>query len=145
MCDYSLAGMPNRLAVAGEQLVVHRFSTGPQGLAATKLPGSWSGRETPAVCVPPGARLLLRNIPEEVQQRFGVGAMEDVSFVQLSANAFEFRDAIRFENGREVLLQWLKCGQEVVVLSLSSVDDTAERKILENNCVEEEYRRLFAG
>ena len=25
MCDYSLAGIPNRLAVEGEQLVVHRF------------------------------------------------------------------------------------------------------------------------
>jgi len=144
MCDYSLAGMPNRLAVAGEQLVVHRFSTGPQGLAAPERPGSWSGRETPAVCIPPGARLRLRNIPEEVQQRFGVGAMEDVSFVQLSANAFEFRDAIRFKNGREVLLQWLKGGQEVVVLSLSSVDDTAEREILEDSRIEEEYRRLFA-
>lgn len=145
MCDYSLAGLPNRLAVAGEQLVVHRFSTGPQGLTAPKPHGSWSGRETPAVCVPPGARLRLRNIPEDVQQRFGVGAIEDVSFVQLSANEFEFRDAIRFKNGREVLLQRLKCGQEVVVLSLSSVDDPAECEILADNPVEEEYRRLFAG
>jgi hypothetical protein len=63
MCDYSLAGMPNRLAVAGEQLVIHRFSTGAQGLTSPKFPGSWSSRETPAVCIPPGARLRLRNIP----------------------------------------------------------------------------------
>jgi hypothetical protein len=32
MCDYSLAGVPNRLAVEGEQLVVHRFPTGSVGL-----------------------------------------------------------------------------------------------------------------
>jgi hypothetical protein len=29
MCDYSLAGVPNRLAVEGEELVVHRFPNGP--------------------------------------------------------------------------------------------------------------------
>jgi hypothetical protein len=31
MCDYSLAGIPNRLAIEGEQLVVHQFSTGSLG------------------------------------------------------------------------------------------------------------------
>ena len=34
MCDYSLMGVPNRLAVAAEELVVHRFRTGSLGLAA---------------------------------------------------------------------------------------------------------------
>jgi hypothetical protein len=34
MCDYSLAGVPNRLAVEGEELVVHRFPTGALGLAS---------------------------------------------------------------------------------------------------------------
>src|SRR5260370_14227415 len=33
MCDYSLAGLPNRLAVEGDQLVVQPFSTGAMGLA----------------------------------------------------------------------------------------------------------------
>lgn len=28
MCDYSLAHVPNRLAVEGEELVVYRFGTG---------------------------------------------------------------------------------------------------------------------
>ena len=37
MCDYSLAGLPNRLAVEGEQLVVHRFQTGAMGLAPSGL------------------------------------------------------------------------------------------------------------
>ena len=31
MCDYSLAGIPNRLAVEGEELMVFRFSTGALG------------------------------------------------------------------------------------------------------------------
>ena len=34
MCDYSLCGIPNRLAVEGEALVVHRFLTGSMGLAS---------------------------------------------------------------------------------------------------------------
>ena len=28
MCDYSLMAIPNRLAVSGEDLVVHRFEAG---------------------------------------------------------------------------------------------------------------------
>jgi len=38
MCDYSLAGIPNRLAVEGEQLVVHRFP-----LRWPSIPRSGSG------------------------------------------------------------------------------------------------------
>jgi hypothetical protein len=65
MCDYSLAGVPNRLAVEGEQLVVQRFSTGALGLASptTHRAWLWSVKEC-AVCVPPGARLLLRDTPQ---------------------------------------------------------------------------------
>jgi hypothetical protein len=33
MCDYSLMGIRNRLAVEGEELVTSRFSTGSVGLA----------------------------------------------------------------------------------------------------------------
>src|SRR5438045_210685 len=61
MCDYSLAGLPNRLAIEGEQLVVYRFTTRAMGLTPS-CPGlkqflfSYS---TPAVCIPPGARIRL--------------------------------------------------------------------------------------
>ena len=34
MCDYSLAGIPNRLAAEGEQLVAYRFSTRAIGLTS---------------------------------------------------------------------------------------------------------------
>ena len=35
MCDYSLGGLLNRLAVDGEELTVHRFSTHSIGLASS--------------------------------------------------------------------------------------------------------------
>ena len=34
MCDYSLLAIPNRLAVSGEELIVHRFEAGSVGLAS---------------------------------------------------------------------------------------------------------------
>jgi hypothetical protein len=34
MCDYSLMAIPNRLAVSGEELVVHKFEEGSVGLAS---------------------------------------------------------------------------------------------------------------
>ena len=41
MCDYSLAGIPNRLAVEGERLVACRFSTGSMGLASAHPSVFW--------------------------------------------------------------------------------------------------------
>ena len=59
MCDYSLMGIPNRLAEEGEVLVTHRFSTGslgfasPSDLCKTAHParprGVWSGSEGKSV------------------------------------------------------------------------------------------------
>ena len=88
MCDYSLMGVPNRLAQEGEELVTHRFQTGSLGLAATAdLERSASPPATAmtfwaalkeffnpkaervcAICIPPGARLELRGIPVRLQQ-----------------------------------------------------------------------------
>src|ERR1700733_10329541 len=103
MCDYSLAGVPSRLVVEGEELVVHRFPTGALGLTSlhtslarvwfSKL---WSARVPPAVCVPPGTRLLLRDIPADWQHALGAAAAEEVTFVQQSAEAYQYRDAVRF-------------------------------------------------
>jgi len=122
MCDYSLTGITNRLAVEGEDLVVHRFPTRSIGLASPHSPVSrwWSGKETPAVCVPPGARLALLDIPERLQHALAVGPTEEVTFVQLSAKAYEYRDAVRFSNCRQIRLQELPEGLRVRVLSLSA-------------------------
>ena len=124
MCDYSLAHFPNRLAVEGEELVVHRFPSGSLGLASPDRGFSELifRRNTTAVCVPPGARLLLLDIPKRVQEQLGVSELEDVTFAEQSAEAFRFRDAMRFSNGREILLQRLPCGVRVQVLNLDSAE-----------------------
>ena len=129
MCDYSLAHFPNRLAVEGEQLVVHRFDTGTLGLvpaAGRSFKEILFRSRPPAVCVPPGAQLRLRDIPEHMQRRYAVGPVEGVTFVQKSAEAFIHRDAVRFSNGQDILLQRLQCGQRVDVQSLCALEEVIE-------------------
>ena len=127
MCDYSLAGIPNRLAVEGEELVVHRFHAGSIGLASPCASPSrwWSGKQTPAVCVPPGARLILSDVPERLQHDLAVGPIEEVTFVQLSATPFQYRDAVRFTNGRDIRLQELGEGMRVRVTKMSLPEDSS--------------------
>jgi hypothetical protein len=145
MCDYSLQGVPNRLAVEGEQLVTYRFRTGSVGLATPtdiaaancpKRQGEcrrswWSALKTwldpemeldqiPAVCIPPGAHLFMNHIPEQLRRKFALQAVEDVTFVQLSADAYRYRDSIQFLNGKQVLLQEITEGVRFEVLSLAS-------------------------
>jgi len=144
MCDYSLYAIPNRLAVEGEELVVHRFSTGSIGLAsASDLQARQSPRDRskggfwrelkklfdlspacalPAVCVPPGARLILKDIPVEVRKPYGIEAEEGVVFTQLTAAANTYRDALRLHNGRNIRLQDLQEGQRLEVLSLAGCE-----------------------
>ena len=141
MCDYSLMGVPNRLAREGEDLVVHEFRTGSRGLTpCTSVTNTDTQRrygfvkrlfgnlepERVAVCIPPGARLLLSDIAEDVRKSFAVGASEEVTFTQLTATANTYRDAVRFANGREMLLQRLNKGQRVRVLQLSFAEESVQ-------------------
>jgi hypothetical protein len=151
MCDYSLKGLPNRLAVEGEELVTYRFRTGSVGMAApteiteAKRPkpqgenrGSWWSAlkrwldpqmeldQVPAVCVPPGAHLFMNHIPEVLRRAFGLQAVEDVTFVQLTADAYRYRDGIQFRNGKQVLLQEITEGVRFDVLSLAYSQHGAE-------------------
>jgi hypothetical protein len=125
MCDYSLAGLSNRLAAVGEELTVRRFPTGCLGMASPRR--RWYEALFPsfatAVCIPPGASLLLREIPARLQAELGVSPTEEVTFVQRTADAFTYRDGVRFSNGREILLQQLECGQQVRVLRLHLEDE----------------------
>ena len=147
MCDYSLCGIPNRLAVEGEELVVHRFSTGSIGLAsladmqvserhkeAAPRKTFWhrlksffeqSGQSATAaaVCIPPGAHLILRNIPADLQQRCRVSQEEAALFTQISAEFNSYRDAVRFHSGCQVRLQDLPEGMNVQVLSLAGTPE----------------------
>jgi hypothetical protein len=120
MCDYSLAGVSNRLAQTGDQLVVHRFPSGSLGLVAAKrrLREVLFPSLTVAVCVAPGATLQLQNIPQRLQQQLGVSSTEVVTFTQHTWEAYVHRDSVRFTNGKQVSLQQLMCGQRVTVLDI---------------------------
>jgi hypothetical protein len=128
MCDYSLVGLPNRLAVEGETLAAHRYQTGSKGLGPVSAPchGIWEMVNSllrpvplPVVCIPPGSQLLT-NIPALLQAELGVGEEEEVIFREVDAVAHRYRGAVRFASGTEVLLQHLPPGQRVRVLRLDS-------------------------
>jgi hypothetical protein len=72
-----------------------------------------------AVCIPPGARLIIQGIPGRLQRDLNVGPAEEVTFTQLTASEYTYRDAIRFRNGQQILLQTLQEGQYVKVCDLS--------------------------
>jgi len=144
MCDYSLMAVPNRLAQEGEELVTHRFPTGSLGMASPldvraateprpalkqtlwqQIRAFFDPPAAPAVCavcLPPGARLVLRDIPLRLQQQWGVCGQEDVVFTQITAAVNTYRDAVRFSSGREVRLQDLREGMRVVVAGLSGTE-----------------------
>ena len=147
MCDYSLHAVPNRLAVEGEALITHRFQTYTIGLASAaeiespsranrepEISRSWwaslknwlnppqpDNTNVTAVCIPPGARLLVYQVPKYVRAELDIGSEEEVTFDELSANAYEYRDILRFRNGRSVLLQDLPERVRFEVLSLASM------------------------
>jgi len=65
----------------------------------------------------------LKDIPEHLQRRLGVTAVEEVTFVEQSLEAFTHRDAVRFANSQEILLQHLQRGQRVDVMSLGGAEE----------------------
>lgn len=119
MCDYSLCELQNRLAAVEEELVAHRFPTYSIGFASP------ANLEV-AVCIPPGARLLLSGIPPYLQTRWKVSEQELVVFTQFSMEVNRHRDALCFSNGHESLLQNLTEGVRAQVISLGddSLEDT---------------------
>jgi hypothetical protein len=143
MCDYSLHAVRTRLAREGEHLIVHRFSTGTRGLVAQaevtppvvsedpqrwwQAVAHWLGEHTRpepcAVCIPPGATLLLRDVPLRTQRSLNISANEEVTFTQVSADWDGHRDAIRLGNGAEFLLQKLPVGQQVQIVTLTLAED----------------------
>ena len=135
MCDYSLHGMPNRLAEEGEVLVVHRFLTGSKGLTSpvylkpteqskglmAKLTRKFDVQSSEcAVCIPDGAKLVLHGISPTLQRTHGFSPSEAVTFRQLAPDAHAYRDAVEFKNGVRVRLQELEEGQNIEVWALSS-------------------------
>jgi hypothetical protein len=150
VCDYSLMTVPNRLAHEGEELVIHRFQTGSLGLASPQdvkravqprpvvRKSVWQAIrdffDPPvavavcAVCIPPGATLEVQEIPERLQRQWGVKCEETAIFTQISATVNTYRDALRFNNGREVRLQDMREGMKVRVMDLSCAEEVETRK-----------------
>jgi hypothetical protein len=162
MCDYSLMAIPNRVAVSGDELVVYRFLTGSLGLASAsdlrkgqdrlKVQGDsfWlrlsqflnppDAQSPPAICIPPGARSLVQDIPLRLQHEGRLKEMEEAVFIQVTAHVNTFRDAIRFHNGVEILLQNLDEGQRIHVLELSTAEKTAAPLEREQSMMEHSFQ-----
>ena len=149
MCDYSLYEFPNRLAREGEELVTYRFPLGSIGLVspmelrneqtkptATRFwgavrslsEGASRARSVCAICVPPGARLILKDIPAQVQKEMGVRSEEGATFIQTSAESHRHRDAIQLSNGSVIPLQQLREGQRIEILSLVGAEEPVEHR-----------------
>jgi hypothetical protein len=132
VCDYSLYAVTNRLAEDGEELVLHRFMSGSLGFAAPgevraaqaqanrHVKGFWAkvkalltvhcGECVTAVCIPPGSRLKLVDVPLRIQSLLGIRDGEEAVLIERSTESHQYRDALLFRNGRRVLLQHLPEG-----------------------------------
>ena len=124
----------SRLAVEGEPLAVYRFADGSTGLIAQADLGResdcplnlWArvqrcfrtaprrSKRVPAVCVPNGAYIILKNIPSAIQQRCGIEEEEGAIMIADSG-----RDELRFSNGSQIRMEELWEGMPVEVLSLA--------------------------
>lgn len=135
MCDYSLMFLNNVLAEEGQELLSFRYN-GSVGFSTptevrnfnlwskdhprpTPLGGEQNWKPDICVhCIPPGARLTLSDIPQHVQEKFGITVTETVIFDQLSASVSQHRDAVRFANGKTAKLTDLGAGISARVDSL---------------------------
>jgi hypothetical protein len=155
MCDYSLGGLPNRLAEEGEELIVHRFSTGSVGLASARelCPARpvekaerpktlWQSirsffelspdpQAVRAVCVPPGASLTWKAVPPDLQEKWNLPETTEVRFVQVSAEVNRYRDAIELPSGRRILLQELREGLQMRIVCLGGTSEGVEEPALQ--------------
>jgi hypothetical protein len=114
MCDYSLEAYRSQPAATGERYVLDRFPSGSKGF--TTEPGCMT-----AVCMMADTKLRLEGIAPEVQIALGVGDAEEVTMTRLDIGPY--RDAVRFANGQEVVLQRLNAGCRVTVLGIGSQID----------------------
>jgi hypothetical protein len=124
-------------------LFVHKFGFESKGLASREdflaarpgilrriadfitRPGEKILLDLPAVCVPPGARLIISGIPRWLQQKYRVGPTEGVIFTQVTHEPFRHRDAFQFGNGRTLLLQRFPEGVRAEVVRLDLEDEPA--------------------
>jgi hypothetical protein len=78
----------------------------------------------------------MRSVPENLRKGYDLRCVEDVTFVQLSADAYRYRDAIRFVNGRKETLQALSEGIPFEVLSLDVSEPELQPEALIPVCLD---------
>jgi len=118
MCDYSLEAYRSQPATTGERYVLDRFPSGSKGF--TTEPGCMT-----AICMMADTKLRLEGIAPEVQIALGVRDSEEVTMTRLDIGPY--RDAVRFTNGQEVVLQRLNAGLRATVLGIGSAIDAELR------------------
>jgi hypothetical protein len=124
MCDYSLEAYRTRPAEVGEKLTLERFPSGSMGFAT-------GPRCDLAVCVAADTQLRLEGIGETVQKTYGVGAVEEVVMTRLEGGPY--KDAVKFSNGTEILLQRLDRGVTAMILpsTVELIDIAPKRAVLD--------------
>jgi hypothetical protein len=101
MCDYSLEMYGSRPARESEAYITTRFPSGTIGFASPGDPRT-------AVCMPCDTQLVLTDVPSDLQARFAIDAVADVTLAQ--ADGGGHRDGLRLPSGRFVSLQELRPG-----------------------------------
>lgn len=133
MCDYSLQSVRSRPAKVGDKLVTTDFGTGTRGFASIDDPHT-------AVCVLPGTELAFAHPVRHFVRLFRPDALtehETAIFRQVNREtAMTHHDALEFPDGKVVLLNRLKEGQEATVLQLPAEPRPADAEVAE------EQRRL---
>jgi len=128
MCDYSLESAARRDAAVGDQLKTARIGVhGTIGLVS-------NNDTSTAVCLMPGARLVVSGIPAGLQQLWGVGEVAIATFHKRDGrNAYQgpmgfYHDGVVFDGARNtvVLFQEFPLEIEVSVETIPGVacDDT---------------------
>lgn len=104
MCDYSLESAARRDAAVGDQLKTARIGVhGTIGLVSRNDPAT-------AVCLLPGARLVVSGIPAGFQQQWGVGEVAIATFQKRDGrNVYQgpmgfYHDGIVFDGADRVIL-----------------------------------------
>jgi hypothetical protein len=127
MCDYSLESFARRDAQTGDQLRTERIGGyGSVGLVAPAAPQV-------AVCMRPGARLIVSGIPALLQEAWNVGEVAIATFAQRDTSALmglwshngRYRDGVRFDGGDRslVLFQDFPVGLEISVETIPGVPE----------------------
>ena len=99
MCDYSLESFARRDAQAGDQLRTEKIGGyGSVGLVAPDAPQT-------AVCLRPGTRLIVSDVPANLQKAWDIGQVAIATFQQRDVTLSKglwgrdgrYRDGVRFD------------------------------------------------